>query len=134
MKACVQPDGISDTGELWNFLFVPDVYTGIAAYGKFLIGQTSSGDLHALSPDTESWVHVGRLDNRIWYLLMTVCTGELPALTREYGSLHVKLLSVKGIYVLQRRKKIQSREAIKVIASSILHIMTIAGTGNINKS
>ena len=37
--------GISDTGGLWNFLSVPDVYTGIAAYGKFLICQTSSGSV-----------------------------------------------------------------------------------------
>ena len=104
VKACVRPDGASHTGELWNYLSVPDVYTGIAAYGKLLICQTSSGDLHALSPDTESWVHVGRLDNRIWGLLMTLCTGELAALTRESKSLHVKLLSVKGMYCRGGRK------------------------------
>ena len=57
-----------------------------------------------LSPDTESWVHVGRLDNRIWGLLMTLCTGELAALTREYESLHVKLLSVKNMYCRGGRK------------------------------
>ena len=97
VKACVQPDGVSDTGDLWNFL--PDVYyiVGVVAYGKFLICLTSSGDLHALSPDTESWVHVGRLSTEGWkYRLMTLCTGELAALTHEYKSLHVKLLSVKG--------------------------------------
>ena len=90
VKACVQPD----TGRLWKFLPVPDVY-GIVAYGKFLIGWNGSGDLHALSPDTESWVHVGRQDLG---RLMTLCTGELAALTPkyEYESLHVKLLSVKG--------------------------------------
>ena len=57
------------------------------------------GDLHALSPDTESWVHVGRLGTAGWacHQLMTLCTGELAALT-QYEFLHVKLLSVKGIW------------------------------------
>ena len=105
VKACVQPDGVSDTGELWNFLPAPNVYRGIAAYGKFLICLTSSGDLHALSPDTESWVHVGRLDTRRCHRLMTLCTGELAALTREYTSLHVKLLSVKGMYCTRAHGK-----------------------------
>ena len=100
VKACVQPDGVSDTGELWNCLPCPDAYDIMAmvAYGKFLICLTLVGDLHALSPDTGSWVHVGRLDTGGWdhVQLMTLCTGELAALTREYKSLHVKLLSVKG--------------------------------------
>ena len=99
VKACVQPDGVSDTEELWNCLPDPDAYyIEVAAYGKFLICLTSSGDLHALSPDTGSWVHVGRLDTGRWGCdqLMTLCTGELAALTHEYKSLHVKLLSVKG--------------------------------------
>ena len=99
VKACVQPDGVSDTEELWNCLPDPDdaYYIEVAAYGKFLICLTSSGDLHALSPDTESWVHVGRLDTGGWQdRLMTLCTGELAILTREYNSFHVKLLSVKG--------------------------------------
>ena len=96
VKACVQPDDVSDTGELWNCLPCPDAYY-IMAYGKFLICLTSSGDLHALSPDTGSWVHVGRLDTGGWNVqLMTLCTGELAALTREYKSLYAKLLSVKG--------------------------------------
>ena len=98
VKACVQPDGVSDTGKLWNSLPVPDVYNnimGMVAYSKFLICQTCSGDLYALSPDTESWVHVGRQDTRR-SRLMTLCTGELAALTTNYKSVHVKLLSVKG--------------------------------------
>ena len=85
MKTCVQPDGVSDTGGLWNCLPVPDEYfayhMGMVGYGKFLICLTSSGDLHALSPETESWVHVGRLDTGRWDLLMTLCTGEIVALT-----------------------------------------------------
>ena len=97
VKACVQPDGVSDTGKLWNCLPDPDAYIyyiEVAAYGKFLICLTSSGDLHALSPETESWVHVGtgRWQDR----LITLCTGELAAVTREYKLLNVKLLSVKG--------------------------------------
>ena len=99
VKACVQPDGVSDTGDIWNFLPGPDAYcdtVGVVAYGKFLICLTLSGDLHALSPDTESWVHVGRLDTE--GRLMTLCTGELATLIAEYNSLHVKLLSVKGMY------------------------------------
>ena len=103
VKACVQPDGVSDTGELWNFLPAPNVYREIAAYCKFLICPTSNGDLHALSPDTESWVHVGRLDIGEWGhdRLMPLCTGELAALAQEYArsSLHVNLLSVKGMYI-----------------------------------
>ena len=96
VKACVQPDGVSDTGGLWNCLPHLNVYnnTGMVAYGKFLVCLTFSGDLHALSPDTESWVHVGRLDTGRWGRLMTLCTGELAALTRR--DLSVKLLSVKG--------------------------------------
>ena len=99
VKACVQPDGVSDTGGLWNCLPLLDVYIWLlAAYGKFLICLTTSGDLHALSPDTESWVHVGRRDTGGWeHRLMTLCTGELAAFTDEYKSLHVKLLSVKGM-------------------------------------
>ena len=103
VKACVQPDGVSDTGELWNCLPDPDpdpdaYIRGMVAYGKLLICLTSIGDLHALSPDTESWVHVGRLDTRGRDdRLMTLCTGELAALNRGYNSLHVKLISVKGI-------------------------------------
>ena len=99
VKACVQPDGVSDTGGLWNCLPHLNVYnnTGMVAYGKFLVCLTSSGDLHALSPDTESWVHVGRLDTGgLEDRLMTLCTGELAALTRRDNSLSVKLLSVKG--------------------------------------
>ena len=52
VKACVQPDGVSDAGELWNSLPVPDAYHGMVSYGKFLIHLTYSGDLHPLSPDT----------------------------------------------------------------------------------
>ena len=100
VKACVQSDGVSDTGELWNCLpYLDVIITGMVAYGKFFICLTSSGDLHALSPDTESWVHVGRLDTRGRDdRLMTLCTGELAALNRGYNSLHVKLISVKGIH------------------------------------
>ena len=96
VKACVQPDGVSDTGDLWNFLPDPDVYCimGVVAYGKFLICLALGGFLHALSPDTGSWVHVGRLDTG--GRLMTLCTGELATLSRRYDSLSVKLLSVKG--------------------------------------
>ena len=92
MKACVQPDCVSDIGGLWNCLPAPEYIIGMVAYGKFLICQTR--DLHALSPDTESWVHVGRLGSG---RLITLCTGELAELTRGYWSLDVKLLSVKGI-------------------------------------
>ena len=98
VKACVQPDGVSDIGGLWNCLRVPEYIIGMVTYGKFLICLTPSGELRALSPDTtsKSWVHVRRLDTGRWRQLMTLCTGELAALTREYESLHVKLLSVKG--------------------------------------
>ena len=95
VKACVQSDGVSDTGKLWNCLPVPDAfYIDLAAYGKFLICLTSNGDdLLALSPDTES---LGRQDTGRWSQLMTLCTGELAVLTQEYKSFHVKLMSVKG--------------------------------------
>ena len=99
VKACVQPDGVSDSGKLWNRLPVPDAYN-VVAYGKFLICLTRSGDLHALSPDNESWVHVGRvrLDTGKFCRLITLCTGELAALTQGFPfQLDVKLLSVKGI-------------------------------------
>ena len=38
VKACVQPDGVSDTGDLWNFLPDPDEYyiMGVVAYGSSL--------------------------------------------------------------------------------------------------
>ena len=100
VKACVQPDGVSDTGDLWNFLPGPDVYyfiMGVVPYGKFLICLALSDDLHALSPDTGSWVHVGRLDTGGQLMtLCTLCTGELAALSQRCDSLSVKLLSVKG--------------------------------------
>ena len=97
VKACVQPDGVSDIGELWNRLPVPEHIIGMVAYGKFLVCLTSSDDLHALSPDTESWVHVGRLDTGRLGRLSTLRTGELVGLTQGYKSLHVKLFSVKGM-------------------------------------
>ena len=96
VKACVHPDGVSDIGGLWNCLPVREYITGMVAYGKFLICQTLSDlsdDHHALSPDTESWVHVGRLGTG---RLITLCTGELVEITQGYQSLDVKLLSVKG--------------------------------------
>ena len=105
VKACVQPDGVSDTGGLWNCLHVPHAYctyVGMVGYGKFLTCQTSSGDLHALSPDTESWVHVGRLDTG--GRLMTLCTGEL-AVIAKYNSILVKLFSVKGMYCTRAHGK-----------------------------
>ena len=112
VKACVQPGGVSDTERLWNYLpLLGADIRGIVAYGKFLICPTSSGDLHAQSPDTESWVHVGRLNTEGWKdRLMTLCTGELAALTRGSKSLHVNLLSVKGMYCRGGRKfKVESR-------------------------
>ena len=93
VKACVQPDGVSDIGGLWNCLPDPEYIIGMVAYGKFLICQTVSDDLHALSPDTESWVHVGRLGSGS---LITLCTGDLAQITRGCHYLDVKLLSVKG--------------------------------------
>ena len=67
----------------------------MVAYGKFLICLTF-GALYALSPDTESWVYVGRLDTGRLCQVITLCTGELAGLTQGYQSFHVKLLSVKG--------------------------------------
>ena len=118
VKACVQPDGVSDTGGLWNYLPLLGDIREIVAYGKFLICLTSSGDLHALSPDTESWVHVGKLDtgrlggNR----LMTLCTGELVSfiIYREYKFLHVKLLSVKGMYCIRAHGKCSHYSSYKM--------------------
>ena len=93
VKACVHPDGVSDIGGLWNYLPVPEYIIGMVAYGKFLLCQTFSDDLHALSPDTESWVHVGRLGSG---RSITLCTGELAQITQGYQSLDVNLLSVKS--------------------------------------
>ena len=61
MKACVQPDGVSDTKGIWDLVPVPDGMEYGLAYGKLLICYNRSGCLYALSPDNGSWVYVGRL-------------------------------------------------------------------------
>ena len=80
VKACVQPDGVSDTKEIWNLApFPADYRMGIVAYGKLLICYRY--DLYAPSPDNGSWIYVGRLPHGGDSLtLKTLSTGTRPPL------------------------------------------------------
>ena len=97
MQSDVQPDGVSDTKEIWNLApFPADYRMGIVAYGKLLICYRY--DLYAPSPDNGSWIYVGRLPHGGDSLtLKTLSTGELVAIISVNMFLQVKLLSVKGV-------------------------------------